>query len=65
MIYAGVKGYLDELPINKVGTFETELLRSLRTSKTLLDTIRKEEKLTDATETELKDVIQTVRSRLL
>ena len=65
VIYAGVKGYLDELPINKVGTFETELLRSLRTSKTLLDTIRKEEKLTDATETELKDVIQTVRSRLL
>ncbi|MES2984297.1 MAG: F0F1 ATP synthase subunit alpha [Pseudomonadota bacterium] len=65
VIYAGVKGYLDEIALNKVSTFEAELLRSLRTSKTLLDTIRKEEKLSDASESALKDVIQTVRSRLV
>jgi F-type H+-transporting ATPase subunit alpha len=65
IIYAGVKGYLDDLPLNKVGQFEAELLRSLRTSKTLLAAIRKEEKLTDDTEGQLKEAIQSVRSRLL
>jgi F-type H+-transporting ATPase subunit alpha len=64
VIYAGVKGYLDDVPVNKVGQFEAELLRSLRGSKTLLDTIRKEEKLTDASEAALKEAIATTKSRL-
>jgi F-type H+-transporting ATPase subunit alpha len=65
VIYAGVKGYLDDLPVNKVGAFEQDLLRSLRASKTLLETIRKEEKLTDASEAQLKEVIETIRARLM
>ena len=65
VIYAGVKGLLDDLPINQVRAFEDELLRSLRTSKTLLDKIRKEEKLTDDSEAELKDAIAAVKKRLV
>jgi F-type H+-transporting ATPase subunit alpha len=65
VIYAGVKGYLDEIPLNKVGTFEAELLRTLRSSKTLLETIKKEEKLSDASEAALKEAIATVKNRLV
>ncbi len=64
VIYAGVKGHLDDLPVNLVGKFETELLRDLRSKKTLLATIRKEEKLTDASESSLKDAIAAVKKRI-
>jgi F0F1-type ATP synthase alpha subunit len=44
-----------------VGKFEQELLRTLRgPSKKLLETIRKEQKLDDKTEAELKKVIESV-----
>ena len=66
VIYAGVKGFLDEIPLNKVGAFEQDLLRELRgAKKELLETIRKEEKLTDDSESKLKDVIQTVKNRFI
>jgi F-type H+-transporting ATPase subunit alpha len=65
VIYAGVKGYLDDLPVAKVRAFEDELLRALRSSKTLLETIRKEEKLSDASEAALKTAIANVKSRLV
>ena len=66
VIYAGVKGFIDEVPVNLVGAFETELLRNLRgENKALLDTIRKEEKLSDASEAKLKDVIATVKHRFV
>jgi len=65
VIYAGVKGYLDDLPLKLVATFEAELLRSLRGSKTLLETIRKEEKLSDASEAALKEAIQQTIKRLV
>ena len=66
VIYAGVKGYLDEIALGKIGAFEAELLRELRgPKKELLDIIKKEEKLTDASEGMLKDVIQTVKNRFI
>ena len=62
VLYAGVKGYLDDIDVNKITAFETALLRNLRgENKALLDTIRKEEKLTDATEATLKDIIGQVK----
>ena len=64
VIYAGVKGHLDDVATNKVGAFEQELLRTLRGEKSLLETIRKEEKLTDASEAKLKEVIGQVKARL-
>jgi F-type H+-transporting ATPase subunit alpha len=65
VIYAGVKGHLDTLPMNKISTFEADLLRELRASKSLLETIRKEEKLSDASEAKLKEAIDTVKKRLV
>ena len=65
VIYAGVKGHLDDLPVIKVRAFEDELLRALRAEKTLLDTIRKEEKLSESSEAALKTAITNVKSRLI
>ncbi len=65
VIYAGVKGLLDDLPMNQIRTFEDELLRSLRTGKTLLETIRNDEKLTDESEAALKEAIAAVKKRLV
>jgi F-type H+-transporting ATPase subunit alpha len=64
VLYAGVKGYLDDMAVAKVGPFETELLRTLRAEKALLETIRKEEKLSDTAEAKLKEVIAQVKGRI-
>ena len=61
VIFAGVKGYLDKVDVNKIGAFEQSLLRDLRTSDAdLLKTIRTEEKISDETETRLRAVIERV-----
>ena len=65
VIYAGVKGHLDDLPVAKVRAFEDELLRALRAGKTLLEAIRKEEKLSEASEAALKTAIANIKSRLI
>ena len=58
VIYAGVNGYLDPLPVNKVREFEDALLRHVRESHAdILDSIRNEKQITDATGVKLKDVV--------
>jgi F-type H+-transporting ATPase subunit alpha len=62
VLYAGVKGYLDDLDVNQVGVFEANLLRNLRgENKDLLATIRKEEKISDDSEAKLKTIIASVK----
>ena len=60
VIYAGVNGYLDPLPVNKIKPFEDALLANLRASGTLLSSIRDSKDLSDADATKLKAVIETV-----
>ncbi len=63
VIYAGVKGYLDKLPVGKIGEFENALLLQARTEKALLAEITKEQKLTDAIEAKMKAMIEEVLKR--
>ena len=57
-IYAGVRGYLDKLPVNKVTEFEERLLSEVRANgEDLLETIRTEREITDATEAKLKEFV--------
>ena len=64
VIYAGVKGYLDQVDVQKVSEFEAELLNTLRNSnQKLLDQIRKDGKLTEKAEKDLDKVISTVQKR--
>ena len=57
-IFAGNQGFLDDLPLDAVVRFRTEMLASIRASKPeIIETISTEKKLTDATETALKEAI--------
>ncbi len=58
VIFAGVNGYLDKLPINRVGPFEQGLLGYMRSEgKEILSTIRTEKQISDGTREKLKAAI--------
>jgi F-type H+-transporting ATPase subunit alpha len=58
VIYAGVNGYLDPLPVSDVRQFEEGLLALMRTKRTdILDAIRTSRDLDDATAAKLKDAL--------
>ena len=58
VIYAGVNGYLDAIPVNRVRAFEDGLLSLVRTSNAdVLEDIRKTGDLTDATAAKLKSAV--------
>ncbi|HVU43469.1 MAG TPA: F0F1 ATP synthase subunit alpha [Xanthobacteraceae bacterium] len=60
VIYAGVNGYLDKLPVNKVGDFERGFLALLRTDyRGTLDAIREKRELTDEIRSQLKAAADT------
>jgi F-type H+/Na+-transporting ATPase subunit alpha len=55
VIYAGVKGYLDKLPVSDVGKFERGLLSHMRNEgKGILDAIRTDKALKENTEADLR-----------
>ena len=55
VIYAGVKGYLDGVEVGKIRAFEEQFLNDIRsTGSDILDAIRTEKVLSEATETKLK-----------
>lgn len=58
VIYAGVRGLLDKLEPNKITKFESEFLKHLKASQQeLLDTIRKEGQLSEASDAKLRKVV--------
>jgi F-type H+-transporting ATPase subunit alpha len=61
VIYAGVNGYLDPLPVAKVRVFEDSLLANLRNQNVaILNDIRDTKDLSDATAAKLKGVVEHV-----
>ncbi|EEB07479.2 F1-ATPase alpha subunit [Schizosaccharomyces japonicus yFS275] len=59
LIYCGVNGYLDRIPVERVTEFEQKFIPFLRTSApAVLDAIRNEGVLNEATENELKSAIK-------
>ena len=54
-IYAGVNGYLDEIPVKDVARFQDELREHLRAEKTILETIRESGELSDETTAKLNE----------
>jgi F-type H+/Na+-transporting ATPase subunit alpha len=60
VIYAGVNGYLDPLPVNRVRAFEDGLLAVLRSQHAdLLEAIRSSKDLSDDSAAKLKSVVET------
>lgn len=59
VIYAGVNGYLDNIPTSDVGRFEDEVLRAFRDKYVdILNTIRDEQKISDDTGSKLKNAME-------
>ncbi len=59
VIYAGVNGYLDPIPVNRVPAFEQGLLSALRNQHAdILKDIRDTRDLTDATGAKLKSAVE-------
>jgi F-type H+/Na+-transporting ATPase subunit alpha len=57
-IYAGVNGYLDGIAVNRIRDFEDGLLRLMRDKHMdIMDSIRTEKQITDATGVKLKAVV--------
>jgi F-type H+-transporting ATPase subunit alpha len=60
-IYAGVNGYLDDIPVGQVPRFHEELREALRTEGTVYAAIRESGDITDETEEKLKAELQRFR----
>ena len=57
-IYAGVKGYLDKVPVKEVVAFEKEFIRKLKSqSPDILESIKKDKKISEEVEVKLKKAI--------
>lgn len=60
LIFAGVNGLLDTVPVNKILQWESDFLAHLKTNESeLLATIDKEGSISKDTEAKLRDVIQS------
>jgi F-type H+/Na+-transporting ATPase subunit alpha len=58
-IYSGVNGYLDALPVAKIKSFEDGLLRTMREKHAdVMDAIRTEKAISDATMAKLKSAVE-------
>jgi F-type H+/Na+-transporting ATPase subunit alpha len=64
-IWTGTKGHLDDVPLEDVRRFETELLDYLRRHTEVLTTIRETGKLEDETEAALAEGVVTFRGTFL
>lgn len=59
VLYAGVKGYLDKINTTDIGTFESGYLEHLHSKhQPLLDTIRSEGQLTDASNAAIAQILE-------
>jgi F-type H+-transporting ATPase subunit alpha len=56
-IYSGTRGYLDGLPVNRVGEFEASYLEALRAEGSILAAIRDKREITKETDDKLKDFL--------
>ena len=60
VVYAGVRGHLDKLDPSKITAFEEAFVKHIRSSQQeLLNTIRVEGKISDATDASLKQVVKS------
>ena len=63
VIFAGTRGYLDDLPTDDVTDFEEHLLEALRSKgKDLIKEIEKQKKLDDTLENKVADFIDNLKS---
>ena len=58
-IFAGVRGFLDKVPVGDIGRFEQTLLAAMRSKhRAVLDAIRTEQTISPDTEGKLKAILE-------
>jgi F-type H+-transporting ATPase subunit alpha len=62
-LYAGVNGYLDEIPTAQVARFHEELREHMRAEKSILEEIRSSGEISDETEEKLKAELEKFKQR--
>lgn len=63
VIFTAVRGFLTDVPVDKVVSFQTDYLKFINTShQELLDTINKQKKLDDALEEQIKKSIEEFKA---
>src|SRR5437763_2845122 len=60
-LYAGVNGYLDDIPVEQVPRFQEELREYMRAEKTILEQIGEKKELTDDLTKRLDAEIEKVK----
>jgi len=66
IIYAGINGYMDDVPVEKVATFAQEMRDYIRNNKPkYAELVRSEKKLTDEIESLLKEGIQEAKQAFM
>jgi F-type H+-transporting ATPase subunit alpha len=66
VVFSGVKGFLDDVPMNKLGQFKSELISHIEdNSSEIFEAIRKTEKLEQDIEAKLEEAIKRVKKSKL
>ena len=66
IIFAGVNGFLDKIPINKVTKFEESLLSEMSTSgKDLIETLVKEQKISDSLKPKIESFLKQISDKFI
>jgi F-type H+-transporting ATPase subunit alpha len=66
ILYAGINGYLDDIPVEKISTFTRELREYLRTSKPQYgELVQNQKQLNEEAEKLLKEAIAESKQTLM
>ncbi len=62
-IFVGTRGYLDEVPVNRIGDFEAQLISEMKArSPEILDSIRNDREIKKETEAKLIEFVKSFAS---
>ena len=66
VVFAGVKGFLDQIEINKITMFEDLLLSELRSKeKKIIESITKEQAISETLEKKISDFLQSLSKKFI
>ena len=66
VVFAGVKGFLDQIEINKITKFEDLLLSELRSKeKQIIESITKEQAISETLEKKISDFLQSLSKKFI
>ena len=63
-IFAGVRGFLDDIPLEKIKDFETKLIDKIKSEKKeILESINSSGKLDEKTEKQIETIIEAIKTK--